>query len=186
MPKIRLNFIYLQLRVSQGLQWYNQCSPQGNPRGVHNKATADHCWFPQKPPEPQEQLPPWSSHITSWPCWHGRCWGFCTSSYRREGTSITPQPLVPGETLPLACGPLPADSSLQLTTGFCIPVWLVSHSKGHKGLLLQGPPKLPTANAHAFYTTDCPCSGHFCYTQTTKQQMVMTKACAKWRNQLMW
>lgn len=36
-----------------------------------------------------------SSHITSWPCWHRRCWGFCTPSYGREGTSATPQPLVP-------------------------------------------------------------------------------------------
>ena len=44
---------------------------------------------------PQGQFPPWSSHITSWPCWHRRCWGFCTPSYRREGTSVTPQPLAP-------------------------------------------------------------------------------------------
>lgn len=39
---------------------------------------------------PQPQFPPWSSHNTSWPSW-----GFSTPSYRKEGTSLTPQPLVP-------------------------------------------------------------------------------------------
>ena len=52
-------------------------------------------WFPQKPPVPQAHFPPSGSHTTSCPRWHRRCWDFCTTSYRKEGTIVTPHPCVP-------------------------------------------------------------------------------------------